>query len=200
MWRNRCFLCALCSLTTEDQVLLKNVQELRLLPLLQRTAEHQGTTSDTEQHASSTHMQAVLIFHEGTCTSTRNNCLRGRKVRSLLAIMLDLSHTPENEYRTYEVESSTMASSQYIYPVSEHCVHILYIPDISSVFLLLQRRWSDGAFVETQSSHNGLCMYTYKASDGVQLNNTAWFCCGLLTDDVEDLPNIFLKWYKRHIM
>lgn len=37
------------------------------------------------------------------------------------------------------------------------------------------------------------CMYTYKASNGIQLYNTSWFCCGLLTDDVEHLPNIFLK-------
>lgn len=36
-------------------------------------------------------------------------------------------------------------------------------------------------------------MYTYKASDGVQLNNTARFCCGLLADDVKHLPDIFLK-------
>lgn len=34
---------------------------------------------------------------------------------------------------------------------------------------------------------------TYKISNGIQLYNTPWFGCGLLTDDVEDLPNIFLK-------
>lgn len=106
--RIKCSLRALCSLTTKDQVLLKNMQQLRLLPLLQRTAEHQGTTSDTEQRASSTQMQAVLIFHEGTCTYARNNCLRGREVCSLPVIMLDLSQTPKHEYGTYEAESSTM--------------------------------------------------------------------------------------------
>lgn len=40
-------------------------------------------------------------------------------------------------------------------------------------------------------------IYTYKASNGIQLYNTPWFCCGLLTDDVEHLPNIFLKWKKK---
>jgi len=33
----RCLLRALSSLTAEDQILFKNMQELRLLPLLQRT-------------------------------------------------------------------------------------------------------------------------------------------------------------------
>lgn len=36
-------------------------------------------------------------------------------------------------------------------------------------------------------------MYTHKVSNGIQLYDTSWFCCGLLTDDVEHLPNIFLK-------
>lgn len=36
-------------------------------------------------------------------------------------------------------------------------------------------------------------MYTYKVSNGIQFYNTPWFCCGLLTDNVENLPNIFLK-------
>lgn len=35
-------------------------------------------------------------------------------------------------------------------------------------------------------------MYTYKVSNGIQLYNAPRLCCGLLTDDVEHLTNIFL--------
>lgn len=36
-------------------------------------------------------------------------------------------------------------------------------------------------------------MHTYKVSNGIQLYDTAGFRCGLLTDNVEHLLNIFLK-------
>lgn len=34
---------------------------------------------------------------------------------------------------------------------------------------------------------------TYKAGDGIQLYDTAWFSCRLLADDVEHLSNVFLE-------
>ena len=48
----RRFLCALCSLTTKDQILLKNMQELGLLPLLWGTKA--AIVIHTKQHASPT--------------------------------------------------------------------------------------------------------------------------------------------------
>lgn len=46
-----------------------------------------------------------------------------------------------------------------------------------------------------QSGAKTLC--THKVRDGIQLYNAPWFCCGLLTDDVEHLTNIFLKGIKQ---
>lgn len=76
--RFRSFLSALCSLTAEDQILLKNMQELSFLPLLQRTTaaiirlhEMQATNNMflppwSNSANTLTKKQAVLILHKHT--------------------------------------------------------------------------------------------------------------------------------------
>lgn len=89
-----------------------------------------------------------------------------------------------------------------------YSLYILYVRGEFSVNILFIHRLQCRSTVKTNNDQRKnrskgnllkytpfllVFMYTYKASNGIQLYNTPRFCCGLLTDDVEHLPNIFLE-------
>lgn len=122
------FLQVLCSLATKDQILLKNMQQLGLLPLLYKTREH----------------SSLYISKYPNCDE------------------FAIKHTQYHK---------KLFTSLLVLPAP--CI-------------------SQTCTVSIHKSNIIRCC-TYKLSNGIQLYNTPWFGCGLLTDDVENLPNIFLK-------